>query len=56
MSQPLYNVEDLAKLLTISRSGVRQMIATGQFPVAAFKIGRRWYVRRAEFDLFLRGA
>jgi len=39
----LYSVEDLADLLRIKPTAVRQLIRLGKIPAA--KIGRRWYVR-----------
>jgi excisionase family DNA binding protein len=43
---------------TVSRLGMHRqtayaLIAAGEFPVPAHRLGRRWYVRRVDLDEFL---
>lgn len=43
---------------TVSRLGMHRqtayaLIAAGEFPVPAYRLGRRWYVRRVDLDEFL---
>jgi len=45
---PLLTVEDLASYLSLSARGARQILERGDLP--GFRIGRRWYLRREDFD------
>jgi len=56
VSPLVYTLNDVAALLGITPKTVRRMIAEDRFPVPAFKLGSRWYVRRALLDAFLQGA
>lgn len=43
---------------TVERLGIHRqtayaLIAAGEFPVPAFRLGHRWYVRRVDLDEFL---
>lgn len=51
----VYLLNEAAVLLGISPKTARRMIAEDRFPVPAFKLGARWFVRRHELDAFLQG-
>lgn len=41
---------DAFRLIGISRNGAHQMRRKGTFPVATYKVGSRWMVRRADIE------
>lgn len=51
MEDELLTAEELAELLHIHLDSVRRMMRQKRLP--AVKVGRRWYVRRADFDALL---
>lgn len=42
--------------LGLCRDTAYKLLAAGEFPVPALKVGRRWFVRGAQLDAFLAGA
>jgi excisionase family DNA binding protein len=52
----LYLLNEAAELLGMHRETARRLVVAGEFPVPAFKVGGRWFIRRSELDAFLQGA
>ena len=49
----LYSVEDLAKILPITRLTIRAYFRKGR--IKGHKIGKNWYVTKENLDAFLEG-
>jgi excisionase family DNA binding protein len=51
----LYTLNEVADLVGMHYETVRRLMFAGEFPVPAFKMAGRWFVRRAQLDAFLQG-
>jgi excisionase family DNA binding protein len=50
-TNPVLDVDDIARLFRCSREKVKRMARAGELP--AFKLGKCWYVRRNDLERFL---
>jgi len=53
MVEKLYKLNDFAKLVGVSRSGVIKWIKTGK--IRAVKIHGRWYIPESELERLVKG-